>query len=166
MEKEFGQVFFEANSDKSIDTRTLHLDRHQVEHSVDQIFGCGNTIKINRFMQKLLDEFPSLRTGDRIKTYSFLNFALHDYYKCRRQTDRTVETVKNADQIAGITVKKLNQVQAVQGINRRLAKGLNVGNQAHELIEGRDMFGNMHSDKPFAFTEEITPTKPVWTCFT
>lgn len=78
-------------------------------------------------MQKLFDEYPSLRLDDKIKTYSFLGFALFDYYKCRRQTDRAVEMVRNEDQIAGITVKKLNVEQALQGINKRLRKGLGFG---------------------------------------
>lgn len=144
LEKEFGQVFYETNSDKTIDVRVLHMNKHQVEHTVDQIFGCGNTIKINRFMQKLFDELPGLRTGERIKTYSFLNFALYDYYRCRRQTDRTVGSVKNADQIAGISTKKLNREQAVQGINKRLARGFGIG-------DNTSVFGN----------EIATPARPV-----
>lgn len=81
-------------------------------------------------MQKLFDEYPSLRQDDKIKTYSFLNFALFDYYKCRRSTDRTVEQVRSEDQVAGITVKRLNVEQAMQGINKRLLKGLGFGSTA------------------------------------
>lgn len=154
-------MFYETNSDKTIDVRVLHMDKHQVEHTVDQIFGCGNTIKISRFMQKLLEELPGLRKGERIKTYSFLNFALFDYYRCRRQTDRAVSAVKNADQVAGISAKKLNREQVLQGINKRLAKGRGQGLQAHELLAALNLFGD-DGDNPFAaFGAETTPTKPV-----
>jgi hypothetical protein len=141
IEKEFGQSFYEANSEKIIDVRVLHLSRYQIEHTVDQIFGCGNTVKISRFLQKLFEEYPSLRQDDKIKTYSFLNFALFDYYKCRRQTDRTAELVRSEDQVAGITTKKLNVEQAMQGINKRLLKGIGVGSQAKEHLN--DELGNL-----------------------
>lgn len=129
IEKEFGQVFFEANSTKVIDVRVLHMSRYQIEHTVDQVFGPGNTVKISRFMQKLFDVYPSLRLDDKIKTYGFLAFALFDYYKCRRHVDRGPEHVKSEDQIAGITVSRLNLEQRGQGMNRRLLKGALVGSQ-------------------------------------
>lgn len=109
-------------------------------------------------MQKLCDQFPEVRNGERLKTYNFLHFALFDYYKCRRQQDRTAETVKNADQIAGITFKKLNQEQAVQGINKRLLKGVGLGEQAKEMLAALDLFGE---SSPFNIPEEGAEKRPI-----
>jgi len=87
---------------------------------IDEIFGHGNTIKINRFKTKLFDAYPNLRWGGMIKTYVFINFALYDYYRCRRAADRDADDLKSMNEIAGIDPRRLNMEQAAEGVNRRL----------------------------------------------
>ncbi len=110
-----------------IDVRMMNMSRRSIEEVVDEIFGHGNTIKISRFTQKLYETFPELRLESRLKTYVFLNFAIYDYYRCRRTADREAENVKHEDDVAGISPNVLNSVQAKLGMNARLAKGFTVG---------------------------------------
>ena len=110
-----------------IDVRMMHMSRRSIEEVVDEIFGHGNTIKISRFSQKLYETFPELRLESRLKTYVFLNFAIYDYYRCRRTADREAENLKHEDDVAGISPNVLNSVQARLGMNARLAKGFMVG---------------------------------------
>ena len=120
-------MFFESGSTKSIDVRMMYLSRRSIEEVVDEIFGHGNTIKISRFTQKLYETFPELRLEARLKTYVFLNFAVYDYYRCRRTADRAAENLKHEDEVAGISPGVLNSEQVKLGMNARLTKGFTVG---------------------------------------
>jgi hypothetical protein len=139
LEKETGQYFFQKDTSRSIDTRQLYVTKRQIENMVDEIFGCGNSVKINRFSQKLYETYPSLRVEEKMKTYLFLNFGLYDYYKCRRTADRAMENLKPEDTVAGITKKKLNQEQERGGINHRLAKGFTIGSANKDENRMRQM---------------------------
>lgn len=121
-----------------IDTRQLYLTQSQISYITDHIFGCGNTIKITRFLQKLYETFPELRTLNVIKTYVFLNFALYDYYKCRITGDRAADQLIPEDDVIGITQSKLLKEQAKRGINHRLLKGFQVG----KTVQGVSGYGN------------------------
>lgn len=43
-----------------------------------------------------------------LKTYQFLNFAIMDYYRCRRTSDRKAEEVMNVEEVAGINPHRLH----------------------------------------------------------
>ena len=118
-----------------IDVRMLIMSRRSIEEVIDDIFGHGNSIKISRFSQKLYETFPELYKEQRQKTYIFLNFALYDYYRCRRTDNREAEKVKNEDVVAGISPSMLNKVQASQGMNTRIAKGFLVGMNAFKDLK-------------------------------
>lgn len=115
---------------------------------VDEIFGCGNSVKINRFSQKLYETYPTLRTEERMKTYYFLNFGLYDYYKCRRTADRAMDNLKPEDAVAGITKRKLNLEQEKAGINHRLAKGFTVGSTNKEENRMRQLEEIEQNEEP------------------
>lgn len=116
----------------------MYISKPQITNVIDGIFSYGNAIKINRFSQKLYETFPELHKCERLKTYTFLNFALYDYYRCRRTIDRDAELIKDEDRVAGINTKTLNARQIFQGINQRLVKGFNVGDMAKKELKRRE----------------------------
>lgn len=148
LEKETGQYFFEKDTARSIDTRQFYVTKREIENMVDEIFGCGNSVKINRFSQKLYETYPSLRAEERMKTYYFLNFGLFDYYKCRRTADRAMDNLKPEDTVAGITKRKLNLEQEKAGINHRLAKGFTVGSANKEENRMRQLEEMDQNEEP------------------
>ncbi len=153
VERETGQIFFESQSTKLIDIRTLYITKKEIHYVVDNVFGCGNTIKISRFNQKLYETFPELKLDDQMKTYTFLNFALFDYYRCRRTSDRRAEEVKGVDEVMGINAHRLHIEQTKAGINHRLIKGRDIGRQTRNgLRKNRDI------DDSEEFIEEVDPS--------
>lgn len=152
VERETGQIFFESQSTKLIDIRQLYISKKQIHYVVDNVFGCGNTIKISRFNQKLYETFPELRVEEQMKTYTFLNFALFDYYRCRRTSDRRAEEVKGVDQVMGINAHRLHVEQTKAGINHRLIKGRQIGTRTRNGLRN-----NREIDDSDEFLEEVDP---------
>lgn len=157
IERGVHQIFFEKGTHKEIDVRQFYLNPSDLDHTIFEIFGYGNSTKSTRFKQKLNETFPELRLGAQIKTYVFLNFCIHDYFRCRKGQDkvRTVAELKTVDEVAGLNYKVLNQKQAEEGVNRRLIKGLRQGILEQQMFRDRRQKEIEEWDAQFAEEEEV-----------
>jgi len=84
VEKECLEKFFDRATGKCRDVRNFYITKYSVNCVLERIFGYGKSIKINRFLSKMVQKIPDFQREQKLHVYRFLQFALVDYVNCRK----------------------------------------------------------------------------------
>lgn len=98
VEKETKAPFYRGQ--EAVDMRLLYLSKGQMAAVLNEVFGVGNTPRINRFYQVMYEAHPHLRHELKVKSYEFIAVCLADYYRARRDLDQQLaENILPQDEI-------------------------------------------------------------------
>ena len=84
IEKDCLGKFFDRATGKCRDVRNFYISKQNINSVLERVFGYGKSIKINRFLSKLVQKLPDFNREEKMHVYQFLQFSLTDYVNCRK----------------------------------------------------------------------------------